>query len=165
MANKLIILNIIIISLLTGCGFLINKQSVNSDRQKYYLGSANTMNYQTIIKDILLEYGYYIDEYEQDAYSSNMITKWNIREPFPAEDDLGYLDAKTRIIINGMVINNSYSKNGGFRYECYLKFINLVYNGSEYIEFYDSPTLNNNIESMVEEIRKTLLLNDKDMMP
>ena len=165
MANKLIILNIIIISLITGCGFLINKQSVNSDRQKYYLGSANTMNYQTIIKDILLEYGYYIDEYEQDAYSSNMITKWNIREPFLAEDNLGHLDAKTRIMINGLVINNSYTKNGGFSYECYLKYSNLVFDGSEYVEFKNSPTLISNIESMVNEIRKALLHNDNNITP
>ncbi len=165
MANKLIILNIIIISLLTGCGFLINKQSVNSDRQKYYLGSANTMNYQTIIKDILLEYGYYIDEYEQDAFSSNMTTKWNVRDPFPAEEDLGHLDAKTRIVINGLVINNSYSRNGGFSYECYLRYSNLVFNGSEYVEFYNSPTLLSNIESMVEEIRRALLHNDNNITP
>ena len=165
MRNKLIILNIIIIPLIAGCGFLINKQSVIGDSQKYYIGSANTMNYQTVIKDILLEYGYYIDEYEQDAYSSNMITKWNVREPFPAELDLGHLDAKTRIMINGLVINNSYSQNGGFNYECYLKYSNLVYNGSEYVEFYNSPILLNNIESMVEEIRKALLHNNNNITP
>ena len=72
MRNKLIILNIIIIPLLTGCGFLINKQPVTSDTQKYYLGTASTKNFQTFIKDILLENGYYIDEYEQDAYSSHL---------------------------------------------------------------------------------------------
>jgi len=165
MRNKLIILNIIIIPLLTGCGFLINKQHINSDTQKYYLGIASTKNFQTFIKNILLENGYYIDEYDQDAYSSNMITKWNVREPFPAELDLGYLDAKSRIMINGLVINNSYSQNGGFNYECYLRYRNLVYNGSEYVEFYNSPTLLINIESMVEEIRKALLLNDNDMVP
>ena len=164
MRNKLIILNIIIIPLLTGCGFLINKQPVTSDTQKYYLGTASTKNFQTLIKDILLENGYYIDEYEQDAYSSNMITKWNVREPVPAELDLGYLDAKTRIMINGLVINNSYSQNGGFSYECYLKYRNLVYNGSEYVEFYNSPILLGNIESIVKEIRKALLLDDNDIV-
>ena len=165
MRNKLIILNIIIIPLIAGCGFLIKKESVSGDSQKYYIGSANTMNYQTVIKDILLEYGYYVDEYEQDAYSSNMITKWNVRDPFPDEQDLGYLDAKTRIMINGLVINNSYSRNGGFSYECYLRYSNLVFNGSEYVEFYNSPILLNNIESMVEEIRKTLLHNDDNITP
>ena len=55
MKNKLIILNIIIIPSLTGCGFLINKQPVTSDTQKYYLGTASTKNFQTFIKDILLE--------------------------------------------------------------------------------------------------------------
>ena len=90
-----------------------------------------------------------------------MLTKWKVREPFPAEEDLGYLDAKTRIEINGLVINNSYSQNGGFNYECYLRYRNLVYNGSEYIDFNDSPTLLNNIESMVADIRKALLLNEK----
>ena len=59
MRNKLIVLNIIIIPLIAGCGFLIKKESVSGDSQKYYIGSANTMNYQTVIKDILLEYGYY----------------------------------------------------------------------------------------------------------
>ena len=165
MRNKLIILNIIIILLLTGCGFLINKQSAIGDSQKYYIGSANTMNYQKVIKDILLKYGYHIDQYEQDAYSSNMITKWNVREPFPAEGDLGHLDAKTRIMINGLVINNSYSKNGGFSYECYLRYSNLVFNGSEYVEFKNSPTLISNIESMVEEIRRALLHNDNNITP
>ena len=165
MRNKLIVLNIIIIPLIAGCGFLIKKESVSGDSQKYYIGSANTMNYQTIIKDILLEYGYHIDEYEQDAYSSNMITKWNVRDPFPGEEDLGHLDAKTRIMINGLVINNSYSRNGGFSYECYLRYSNLVFNGTEYVEFYNSPILLNNIESMVEEIRKALLHNDNNITP
>ena len=165
MRNKLIILNIFIIPLIAGCGFLINKQSVGGDSQKYYIGSANTMNYQTVIKDILLEYGYHIDEYEQDAYSSNMITKWKVREPFPEEEALGHLDAKTRIMINGLVINNSYSRNGGFSYECYLRYSNLVFNGSEYVEFYNSPILLNNIESMVEEIRKALLHNNNNITP
>ena len=106
MRNKLIVLNIIIIPLIAGCGFLITKEAVSGDSQKYYIGSANTMNYQTVIKDILLEYGYYIDEYEQDAYSSNIITKWNVREPYPAELDLPNLDAKTLIMIKGFEINN-----------------------------------------------------------
>ena len=68
-------------------------------------------------------------------------------------------------MINGLVINNSYSRNGGFSYECYLRYSNLVFNGSEYVEFYNSPILLNNIESMVEEIRKALLLDDNDMVP
>ena len=165
MRNKLIILNIIIIPLIAGCGFLIKKESVSGDSQKYYIGSANTMNYQMVIKDILLKYGYHIDQYEQDAYSSNMITKWKVREPFPEEEALGHLDAKTRIMINGLVINNSYSRNGGFSYECYLRYSNLVFNGSEYVEFYNSPILLNNIESMVEEIRKALLHNDNNITP
>ena len=165
MRNKLIILNIIIIPLIAGCGFLIKKESVSGDNQKYYIGSANTMNYQTVIKDILLQNGYYIDEYEQDAYSSNMITKWKVREPFPEEEALGHLDAKTRIMINGLVINNSYTKNGGFSYECYLKYSNLVFDGSEYVEFKNSPTLISNIESMVEEIRRALLHKDNNITP
>ncbi len=161
MRNKVMIVYITLIPMLAGCGYFINKGSVNGNHYRYYLGSANTTNYQTTIKDILLEYGYHIDEYEQDAFSSNMLTKWKVREPFPAEEDLGYLDAKTRIEINGLVINNSYSQNGGFNYECYLRYRNLVYNGSEYIDFNDSPTLLNNIESMVADIRKALLLNEK----
>ena len=147
-----------------GCSlFLIdnNKTSSNS----YYIGNATTENYQIVLKTILLEFGYHIDEYEQDAYSSNILTKWNVREPFPDEQDLGYLDAKTRIMINGLVINNSYSKNGGFSYECYLKYSNLVFDGSEYVEFKNSPTLISNIESMVEEIRKALLHNDNNITP
>ena len=94
-----------------------------------------------------------------------MITKWKVREPFPEEEALGHLDAKTRIMINGLVINNSYSRNGGFSYECYLRYSNLVFNGSEYVEFYNSPILLNNIESMVEEIRKALLHNNNNITP
>ena len=62
------------------------------------------------------------------------------------------------------MINNSYSQNGGFNYECYLKYSNLVYNGSEYVEFYNSPILLGNIESIVKEIRKALLLDDNDIV-
>ena len=68
-------------------------------------------------------------------------------------------------MINGLVINNSYSRNGGFSYECYLRYSNLVFNGSEYVEFYNSPILLNNIESMVEDIRKELLHNDNNNTP
>ena len=141
--------------ILIGCNpFFKNTQVQFNQDGQFYLGIANTESYQVIIKEILLEYGYQIHTYEQYFDSSNIISKWNIRDPYPLEVESGYLDAKTRIVITGLYKNESFRINNGFEYDCFLKVINFVYNGDEYIEFYESPKLQNEIQMLVGRIRK-----------
>jgi hypothetical protein len=62
----------------------------------YYLGVGTTADYQTIVNKVLLDNNYHIENYENNATSAQIITRWNIRAPYPAETDAGFFDSKTR---------------------------------------------------------------------
>ena len=124
---------------------------------KYYLGVATPSNYQTIVNEVLLDNNYHIENYENNATSSHIITRWNIREPYPAETDAGFFDSKTRIFITAIIDNSTFSKNNGFGYDCYMEVLNHVYSGRdrEYVEFYNVPLL----KSEMDHIAQTLSAN------
>jgi len=124
---------------------------------KYYLGVATPSNYQTIVNKVLLDNNYHIENYENNATSSHIITRWNIREPYPAETDAGFFDSKTRIFITAIIDNSTFSKNNGFGYDCYMEVLNHVYSGRdrEYVEFYNVPLL----KSEMDHIAQTLSAN------
>ena len=56
---------------------------------KYYIGRADTENFQESIKKILLDFDYLIEEYENGPTSSYIYTHWKIREPCSEEIDAG----------------------------------------------------------------------------
>ena len=121
---------------------------------KYYLGIATPANYQTIVNEVLLDNNYHIENYENNATSAQIITRWNIRAPYPAETDARFFDSKTRIFITAIIDNSTFSKNNGFGYECYMEVLNHVYSGRdrEYVEFYNVPLL----KSEMDHIAQTL---------
>ena len=128
---------------------------------KYYLGVATPANYQTVVKEILLENNYHIENYENNAKSANIITRWNIRAPYPAETDAGFFDSKTKIFITAIIDNSTFSKNHGFSYECYMEVLNHVYSGRdrEYIEFYNVPLLKSQMEHIAHTISENFTNN------
>ena len=120
----------------------------------YYFGVGTTADYQTIVNEVLLDNNYHIENYENKTTSAHIITRWNIRAPYPAETDAGFFHSKTRIFITATIDNGTCSKNNGFSYECYMKVLNLVYSGHdrEYVKFYNVPLL----KSKMNHIDQTL---------
>jgi len=140
---------------LIGCFSVSNKAGEQKNIPfKYYLGVATPANYQTAVKEVLLDNNYHIEHYENNATSAIIITRWNIRTPYPAETDEGFFDSKTRIFITAIIDNSTFSKNNGFGYECYMEVLNHVYSGRdrEYVEFYNVPLL----KSEMDHIAQTL---------
>ena len=156
--NSASIYSILLTFGLNGC-FAVSNNAGKQEKIafKYYLGVATPANYQTVVKEVLLENNYHIENYENDATSAQIITRWNIRAPYPAETDAGFFDSKTRIFITAIIDNSTFSKNNGFGYECYMEVLNHVYSGRdrEYVEFYNVPLL----KSEMEHIAQTLSAN------
>ena len=128
---------------------------------KYYLGVATPANYQTVVKEVLLENNYHIENYENDATSAQIITRWNIRAPYPAETDAGFFDSKTRIFITAIIDNSTFSNNNGFGYECYMEVLNHVYSGRdrEYVEFYNVPLLKSEMDHIAQTLSENFTNN------
>ena len=80
------------------------------------------------------------------------MTKWKIRNPYYDEIEKGYLDAKTKIIINGLIDNSSFTKNNKFSYDCYMEVKNFVYNGEDYIEYYEDDDFKEEIRLIIDSL-------------
>ena len=121
---------------------------------KFYIGTASTDNFQILIKDILLNNDYHIEYYDNGPISSYITTRWKIRDPYQGELDKGYLDAKTKIFIQGRIKSDSFKINNRFKYECYMEVKNLVFDGNDYIIFNEDENFQNEIIKVVEELRQ-----------
>ena len=123
---------------------------------KYFIGRANTENFQKTIEEILLEFDYHIEEFDNGPTSSYIITRWKIREASDDSSSTGFKESKTRLIINGMIDNQSFEKNNGFSYDCFLEVINFIYNGEDFIPYYEDAELNDEIIRLVESFASSL---------
>ena len=123
---------------------------------KYFIGRANTENFQKMIEEILLEFDYYIEEFDNGPTSSYIITRWKIREASDDSSSTGFKESKTRLIINGMIDNQSFEKNNGFSYDCFLEVRNFVYNGKDFVPFYEDAELNDEVIRLVERFATSL---------
>jgi len=123
---------------------------------KYYIGRADTENFQENIKKILLDFDYHIEEYDNGPISSYIFTHWKVREPCPNEIDAGFEDAKTRLIINGMIDNASFTRNNGFSYECFLVVENYLFDGKDYVQYYEDGLLKEEVLTMVNSFTNLL---------
>ena len=135
-----------------GCSFF-NKE-INPGSKKYFLGITNTKLFQKHVEQVMLENGFSIEYYDNDAFSANIITRWRTRDPYPSDLENGFLDTKIRLIIKGLIKNNSYQENNGFKYECYLTIENKAYDGNGYVHYLLTPELTeelNNILSLLRE--------------
>ena len=147
---------------LNGCFALSNNPGKQENISfKYYLGVATPANYQTIVNEVLLDNNYHIENYENNATSSHIITRWNIRAPYPAEADAGFFDSKTRIFITAIIDNSTFSKNNDFGYECYMEVLNHVYSGRdrEYVEFYNVPLLKSEMDHIAQTLSENFTNN------
>ena len=106
------------------------------------------------VENILLFHDYSIESYDNNQTASIISTIWKIIEPDHQNIDTLTLEIKTKLLIEGRIISNSFSKENGFDYECYLYVKNLSFKGNQYIELYDDSLSSRNIHQIVEQFRK-----------
>lgn len=139
-----------------GC-YLINNQNneqrLINNKQKYFLGYSSTAEYEKSIENGMLFYGFVIENYENNQTANHITTKWKIRDPFPYEIELGYLEIKTKLIIEGVILSDSYSKNNGFNYKCFLYIHNSGYKNGKYTEYYDNLFLEEELNNILSYFR------------
>ena len=147
---------IIYINLFFSCfpSLRTNEEEIFQQNQKYYLGRGHTGNFQTICEEILQYYGYYIDSYDNDYLSTQISTKWRVREPYKSETTIGFLDAKTKILIKGETLTDSYTINNGYSYNCFLLYQNVGYKNNGYILINDTPELKKDLEVIITHLRE-----------
>tara|TARA_B100000427_G_scaffold325874_1_gene333503 strand:- start:928 stop:1449 length:522 start_codon:yes stop_codon:yes gene_type:complete len=157
---KNIIYNHIIFTILTfsfySCLFFPFKGKILYDDNAlvFYLGKANTKNFQLTCEEILPFYGFYIDSYQNDQLLSKVITKWKVREPFESEIKTGFLETKIRLTIKGEVISNSYTRNNGYTYNCFLLYENVGFANNGYVLINDSPELKTELKAVIDHFRE-----------
>jgi hypothetical protein len=150
----------VMVSVSISCSSIITGNKGNEDSSnKYFIGRADTENFQESVKQILLEFDYHIEQYDNGPISSYIVTHWKVREPYPDEIDAGFEDAKTRLVITGMIDNSSFKRNNGFSYDCFLEVENHVFDGKDYVHYYEDEQFKNEIGDMVRSF-SAILLND-----
>ena len=137
-----------------GCFLFDDRKDPNfSLKQKYYLGTSSPSKFQMTVENILLYHNYSIESYDNNQTASIISTIWKVTEPDHQNIDTLTLEIKTKLLVEGKIISNSFSKENGFDYECYLYVKNLSFMCNQYIELYDDPLLSKNIHQIVEEFR------------
>jgi hypothetical protein len=54
-----------------------------------------------------------------------------------------------------MIDNQSFERNNGFSYECFLEVRNFIYDGKTFVPYYDNIQLNEEIISIVNRFIQT----------
>ena len=156
--NRIFILffSIFSLSLTSSClPFSFNKNLfINSETGVYFLGQTDTRYFQLTCEEILPFYGFYIDSYENDQLLSKVITKWKVREPFESEIKTGYLETKIRLTIRGEVLSNSYTRNNGYTYNCFLEYENVGFVNNGYTLINDTPELKTELQTIIDHFRE-----------
>ena len=144
------------LSLTSSClPFPFNKNLfMNSETGVYFLGQTDTRYFQITCEEILPFYGFYIDSYENDQLLSKVITKWKVREPFESEIKTGYLETKIRLTIRGEVLSNSYTRNNGYTYNCFLEYENVGFVNNGYTLINDTPELKIELQTIIDHFRE-----------
>ena len=96
-----------------------------------------------------MEYNYHIEEYDNGPTSAYMVTRWKIRETGEFEAENKYEESKTKLIVTGMIDNQSFERNNRFSYECFLEVRNFIYDGNTFVPYYDNIQLKEEIISIV----------------
>ena len=139
-----------------GCTLIKSFQNEpNKNTNKYYIGRANTETFQQTVEKILLDYNYHIEEYDNGPTSSYLVTRWKIREPIEYEEENNFKESKTKLIITGMIDNQSFARNNGFSYECFLEVRNFIYDGSTFVPNYTNHQLKEEISTIVNRFIQT----------
>ena len=105
---------------------------MNSEMGVYFLGQTDTRYFQLTCEEVLPFYGFQIDMYENSQLTSEVLTKWKIKDPFETEKNMGFLESKVRIKIRGEILTESFSSRGGYKYNCFLEIENVGFKDNQY---------------------------------
>jgi len=152
------LINLLTLTIFYSCSQIpiFYKEFKDEDSSMYFLGKANTQNFQITCEELLQFYGYFIDSYENDQLTSKVITKWKIRDPYESETMIGYLEVKTRIIIKAEVISNSYTRTNGYTYNCFLYYENVGFKNNRYNLIKKSPEFTKYLFTIIDHFREKL---------
>ena len=67
------------------------------------------------------------------------------RDAIESENENKFEESKTKLIITGMIDNQSFERNNGFSYECFLEVRNFIYDGSTFVPNYTNHQLKEEI--------------------
>ena len=70
----------------------------------------------------------------------------------------GFTEAKTQIIITANLERSATSKFTADLFSCNLEIKNLVNNGQDWVEFYNSPELKSSMDKIANDIKDEFLL-------
>ena len=139
-----------------GCFLFDDRKDPNSSlKQKYYLGTSSPSNFQMTVENILLYHDYSIESYDNNQTATTVSSKWKISEYNPQQLDNQILEKKTKILVEGKIISNSFSINNGFHYECFLYIKNMGFKNNQYVELYNDSLSFEKVYQIVEEFRRT----------
>ena len=131
-----------------------NNLFMNSEMGVYFLGQTDTRYFQLTCEEVLPFYGFQIDMYENSKLTSEVQTKWKIKDPFEAEKNMGFLESKVRIKIRGEILTESFSSRGGYKYNCFLEIENVGFKDNQYILIPNCEEFEKYIQMIVNHLRE-----------
>ena len=135
--------------------FSFNKNLfMNSEMGVYFLAQTDTRYFQLTCEEVLPFYGFQIDMYENSKLTSEVLTKWKIKDPFEAEKNMGFLESKVRIKIRGEILTESFSSRGGYKYNCFLEIENVGFKDNQYILIPNCEEFEKYIQMIVNHLRE-----------
>ncbi len=138
--------------------FHLNKNRfMNSEMGVYFLGQTDTRYFQLICEEILPFYGFQIDLYENRKLSSEVLTKWKIKDPFEAEKNMGFIESKVRIKIRAEILTDSFSLRGGYAYNCFLEIENVGYKDNQYTVIPNCEEFQEYAQMIVDHLREKFI--------
>ena len=138
--------------------FLIHKNIfIDSKDSVYFLGQTDTRYFQLICEEILPFYGFQIDFYENTQLTSEVLTKWKIKDPFECEKNMGFLESKVRIKIRGEIKTETFSSNGGYEYNCFFDIENVGYKDNQYVLLPSCNDFDDYVKMIVNHLREKFI--------
>jgi len=132
---------------------------INRLSYRSHLGKATSFGFQEISRQTLSKYGYSIDRYDNRSSYLTIETIWKLRQPTTSEIVNGFTDSKTQIIISANLERSATSKFTADLFNCSMEIKNMVFNGSGWVEYYNSPELKSDIDEIANDLKDEFLLN------
>ena len=133
-------------------------EELNKISYRHHLGKATSFGFQEVTRQIFSKYGYAVDRFDNRSVYLTVESNWKLRQPTTNELINGFTEAKTQIIITANLERSATSKFTADLFSCNMKIKNLVNNGQDWIEFYNSPELKSSMAKIANDIKDEFLL-------
>jgi hypothetical protein len=134
-------------------------EELNKISYRHHLGKATSFGFQEISRQTLSKYGYTIDRYDNRSSYLTIETIWKLRQPTTSEIVNGFTNSRTQLIISANLERSATSKFTADLFNCSMEIKNMVYNGSDWVEYYNSPELKSIINKIAKDLKDEFLLN------